>query len=429
MQNEPEKTAGNYNELRSEQPIVALPKGVIELQSEPSQAEAWQQVIQTGLRLVNAKVDEVLGEGNQLTKGQFVFPHVRLVQTEIEHPNWAGYFMSYQNEITLITGSIAENSQAQTKVFIHEYLHFLCHNGRDDHEWSAGNVPIAEGNNVGFRRHFGLDIREGREGDLTTDYFLSFNEAVTEQLAIDILPGVHETYGDYRGLLNQVIDDAVTRRLGSKNQDGSFTAWSGEQVKNYIYSCFFRGDLAGFTQLLKTTYADYDVSEQQFGLMTSREDLPSVIKNKLHDGNPGGPPPSPSQVALVVRQRLNAKTPADYVTDIISPYPGGDQGGEYDTFIRTQNITVSRKEVIEGVVYDIDTQGLIIHRGSDAADRLGYIREVLDELLTQLHNGEITAADVNAHIDELLFTTYQISMLSDGFRDFYVYKHAKLDSL
>jgi hypothetical protein len=436
MQNEPEKTAGNYNELRSAYPLIPLPEGVIKLQTEERYTEDLRGIVLAGLELVNGRVNEILGSHNRLTNRQLTFPKIKLIQTDPEHPNWAGYFLSHKNEITLIADSIKDHPLDRMKVFIHEYVHFLCHNGRDDGEEVGSNSPIAQNNNVGFRRQFGLDIREGMEDEITTDYFLSFNEAVTEQLAIDILPGIHETYSDYRGLLNQAIDDAVTLELGSKNEDGVFIPWSREQVKNYIYVCFFRGDLAGFTGLLQTTYKKYNISEQQFGLMTTKDDLPSIIEAGWFTEFPGGRPPTPSQIAITVQRRLNTKISTDYITDIVDPKPGtgdsegeNDYGIEYDAFVEANIATTHQKVIIEGVECDIDSSGLIIYRGDAAAARLNYVKGQLDDLLAQLQRSETSTADINQQIDELLFDTYRISMLSDGFRDFYIYKHTKIDTL
>jgi len=217
MQYDPEKTTGNYNEYQGAQPGVASEKGLfrLELDNEQQRPEA-EQVVRTGVELVNARIDEILGKGNKLTGRNFDPPTVRFAASLPEYPNWSGYFSPDKNMITIITGKIV-GLAGQTKVFIHEYIHFLSHNGWDEGEQLDLDSPIAEGNNVGFRRFFGLDIREGKKGKVTSDYFLAFNEAVTEQLAIDIFPDVHETYADYRGLFNQVLDDAVVRGLGSRD--------------------------------------------------------------------------------------------------------------------------------------------------------------------------------------------------------------------
>ncbi len=430
MQDDPEKFLRNYNEYDGIKPAAALREGFFQiLQDEEQLAKEPVVIIQTGLRLVNAKINQLLGRNNKLTRGDLVFPEVRFIATCPEYPQWAGYFASDTNEIGVITDNIKDDPVSQTKVFIHEYIHFLSHNGHDEGEQVDENSPIAQNNNIGFRRFFGLDIRAGREGRVTTDYFLAFNEAATEQLAIDILPNVHETYGEYRGLLNQVIDDAVTRGLGAENE-GVFQAWSRDQIKDYIYLCFFKGDLGGFTTLLKNTYKEYNISEQQFGLMTHRDDLPSVIE--LTVSAPGSPPPSPADVAMLVRKRLDSKRPDDYISDVIWPEPGGGDsdsqikyGTEYDTHVRKYAIAYSRSETIDGVQYDVDSQGYIIYHDEDASLRLDDIRDELDDLLDK----KVDATAIAERMDILLFDTYRMSMLSDGFRDFYIYKHSKIDSL
>lgn len=433
MQKDPEKTVDNFNEYRGAVLPILRAAGVIELRAD-SRLPELQAIVTTGIQLVNDKITEILGGGNQLTRGDLIFPSVRFVAAEPDRPGIAGYFLPIGNAITLVTDKIADNPRDRTKVFIHEYVHFLSHNGRDHGERVSAQQPLACRNNVGFSRGASLDIREGKEGKLTTDYFRSFNEAVTEQLAIDILPGVHETYSDYRGLLDQVIDDAVTRGFGAKNESGVFMAWSRDQFKHYMYRCFLQGNLEGLTNLLKGVYKGYDISEQQFGLMTNKADLPSVIKAQW---KPGGPPPPPAQVVLVLQQRLDAKTPADYPTDI-NPEPGNGDGkgkggesvysGAYEDFIRENEIVPTVRTTIGGREYDIDTSGLVIYRGREAQMILDSIRTEFDSLLKRLSHGKITEAEVSEQVDQLLFVRYRMSMLSDGFEAFYVYKHTRLGS-
>jgi len=57
------------------------------------------------------------------------------------------------------------------------------------------------------------------------------------------------------------------------------------------------------------------------------------------------------------------------------------------------------------------------------------IRAVLDDLLIRAGNGSIDAKHITEQMDQLLFNTYSTSMLSDGFRDFYIYKHSEIDNL
>src|SRR4051812_39902600 len=259
MQNDPEKLVGNFNEFYGERPSTSFDRGVFNLlHSVEHEAGEHQEVIQRGRQLVNDKIDSLLGPNNKLTRGDLVFPDVRFIETSVELPNASGYFKTGSNEIGIITGKIPEGFWGRVKVFGHEYGHFLSHNGLDEGEELDADTSISRKNNIGFQRYFGLDIRAGREGEVTSDYFLAWNEAVNEQFVIDVLPGIHETYGDYRGLLNQVIDDAVARKLGTPRANGVFQPWSQNQVKDYIYRCFFKGDLEGFTGLLKNIYKKYD---------------------------------------------------------------------------------------------------------------------------------------------------------------------------
>jgi len=320
-------------------------------------------------------------------------------------------------------------------VFIHEYIHFLSHNGRDDNERITNESPIALNNNIGFSRNFGFDIRRGKENTMTNDYFKSFNEAVTEQLAIDIMPDEYETYEDYRGLLNQVIDDVISQGFGAPNEEGIFTPWSTQQTKDYIYKCFFKGDLASFTKLLQNTYKKFNISEQQFGLMTSKHDLPSQIERSYISEDPNNPPPTPAEIAALVQLRIESKTPQDYPTDIIRDDSEADSidyikyGQEFDNHVSENRITFSGTQKIEGIAYDIDSQGYIIYGGEKASLILGQIQAEFDELLDMAIEGSITKEQVSDQMDELLFRTYYMSMLSDGFRDFYIYKHSEIDNL
>lgn len=427
MQPQPEKCVRNYNEYAGLRTPIPLPPGVISIETSSSSEAEHDEVVRRGIELVNKKIDEILGPNNKLTGPGVVLPSVSFVPTDPTHPGWAGCFRPDQNTIYIIQDKIKSGHLGQTKVFIHEYIHFLSHNGLDTNEQVSAERPIATRNNVGFSRNFGLDIRDGKENDLTFQYFLAFSEAVTEQLAIDIFPGVHETYGDYRGLLNQVIGDAVTRGLGSKDATGVFQPWKPEEIKMYIYRCFFRGDLDSFTGLLQTTYSEYNITEQQFGLMTHKNDLPSLVAKELAKSGPKGPPPTPAQVAVAIQRRLDAKTPDDYVTDVITDHPDSDPfGAEYDAYIKNYGIAPNTTLEVDGTAYEIDNCGLIIYRGEHALLLLEEIRTNFDRLLADLRLGKIDEQSVINLIDRQLFETYQISMLSDGFREFYIYKHEKL---
>jgi hypothetical protein len=434
MQPNPEKIEGsNYNEFQGAQ---ILPQGNIEATTWRQYTEEQRNIITTGIGRVNDKINELLGNNNELTKRGLTLPKIRFVATHPDRPNWAGYFSPTDNEIVIIQDKIEGDRLSQAKVLIHEYLHFLSHNGRDDNEQISADSPIAKNNNVGFRRNFGSDIRKGKEGVQTSDYFLSFNEAVTEQLAIDVLPGYHETYENYRGLLNQVVDDAVAVKLGLKDNSGVHNAWSREEVKNYIYMCFFRGDLDSFTRFLKEIYKKYGISEQQFGLMTHRDDLPSIIEKKLEEGDPDGRTPPPSQVAMRVQQLLDSKTPDDYITDIEDSMQAGEDdasrryAAEYDAFIEENGISpTDSMEPVGDTQYNVDNQGLIIYTGAGAQAVFAYLSSLLDSLLVGARRGEIEIAQVNRQIDEQLFNTYRVSMLSDEFKAFYIQKHTKIDNV
>jgi len=433
MQDGPEKTAGNFNEFVSRRPRSAL-LSTVKIEDEEPYTKEQQLVIDSGIKLVNTKINDILGDGNKLSSGDVHPPSIDFLDEDPEHPNWAGYFSSMQNKIALILSKI-KSPIACVKVFIHEYVHFISHNGFDDGELATDKVPLAQNNNVGFRRLFGVDIRSDKKGRITSDYFLAFNEAVTEQLAIDIFPGVHETYDNYRDLLDQVMEDAVSKNIGSNNEKGVFQAWSKDRIKSYIYRCFFTGNLAGFTQLLQMTYERYKISEQQFGLMTQRDDLPSLVENSWITNHPNDPPPSPSQVVLMVQRRLDSKTPEDYITDLIDSELLDDDdrdkvyGAEYDSWVKDNNIVSSSTKVIRGKKYNIDTHGGIIYREEEATSILESIRAEFDQLLARFEAGEVNVDYISKRMDELLFDKHTMSMLSDGFRDFYIYKHRKIDGL
>ena len=198
----------------------------------------------------------------------------------------------------------------------------------------------------------------------------------------------------------------------------------------YIYRCFFRGDLDGFTGLLQITYSEYGITEQQFGLMTHKNDLPSLVAKELAKSGPKGPPPTPAQVAVAIQRRLDAKTPDDYFTDVITDDPDSDPfGAEYDAYVKDNGIASSTTLEVDGTEYEIDNCGLIIYREEDSSSLLKDIRADFDRLLDDLRLEKIDKQSVINLIDTQLFETYQISMLSDGFREFYIYKHEKLAGL
>jgi hypothetical protein len=164
--------------------------------------------------------------------------------------------------------------------------------------------------------------------------------------------------------------------------------------------------------------------------MTNKNDLPSLVAKELAKSGPKGPPPTPAQVAIAVQRRLDAKTPDDYVTDVITDDPDSDPfGTEYDAYIKNYGVVASETIEVNGTEYEVDNCGLIIYRGEDASPLLEEIRADFDKLLADLRLGKIDKQSVINLIDTQLFETYQISMLSDGFREFYIYKHEKLAGL
>jgi len=222
------------------------------------------------------------------------------------------------------------------------------------------------------------------------------------------------------------------RGLGSKDRDGLFTQWTKNEFKNYIYQCYFRGDLNAFTNLLHTIYEEFDISEQMFGLMTNINDLPSSVHYKMIKEN--GTRPSYKEVKDQIVRQLNIKTAEDYITDVDPPKDGPKNGGgdsqavhkaAYVRYIDENDITYATTENINGTEFEIDTLGYIIYTGNAAASLLDSIKAELDTLV----NDGLNADEIITHIDELLFEQYCISMLSDGFEEFYVYKHALLDTL
>lgn len=428
MQNDPEKVLRNFNEYHGNwdaNEFVGNTGNTIE----------QREIISFGSELVQKKIQEVLGEHNKLTSGHRANPQTRFIENAPEHPNAAGYFHAERNEIAIITGKIRDDERHLAKVYIHELFHFYSHNSRDKSERINLANPIAINNNVGLRRYWGLDIRAGREGQTTNDYFLAFNEAVTEQLAAETLPNTHETYHDYRELLGRVIDDAVEAQLGTKDKAGNMQPWSKKQFTNYSYRCFLTGDLDGFTNFLQNVYRKYKISEQQFGLMTHKDDLPSVIEAKWIANNPDGTPPNPTLIKSMVQGRLDNKTADDYVSDVVLSAPENDDtnentyGKEYDTFIKDHKIVASQFVILNDKNYELDSHNGIIYHGQEASEIFDYIKTELDCLLVELEDEKNNKELVAAHVENLLFNVHYVSMLSDGFRDFYIYKHSKLDAL
>jgi hypothetical protein len=73
--------------------------------------------------------------------------------------------------------------------------------------------------------------------------------------------------------------------------------------------------------------------------------------------------------------------------------------------------------------------GYRIYKTGEAATLLRLARSELDSLLSDFSTGKITVEAIITHMDKLLFENYGMSMLSDGFRDFYIHKHARIDNL
>lgn len=483
MQEEPKKTVGSYNEFVGKPEVV----------DKANSAEAFdyskytpeqQAMIKDGLSLVHQKITKLLGYyGDELIRTKLHMPNIRFIPDDPSIPDCTGLFRPNENEILILTDRIGNDHAETMEVFVHEYVHFLAHNGHDDNELKDGNITeISKRNNIGFNRH-GIDIRKGREGQATNDYFLSFNEAVTEQLTIDLFPDRPDTevYIEYRGLLNQVIEDAVAQGYAPENAVGyRVKPWTHDQVKDFIYRCFFKGDLNGFTNFLSSVYKAYSISEQQFGLMTSKYDLPSVISMGISPDAPAGPdtPPKspglanhfadapvtpddsphtpgspphkprgplpPSYIAAKVQERLDNKTPDDYITDVIinKPGPSGvdsdsavdkkdetDYGSEYDGIISSYGVSPT-DEKLEGIDFQTDNGGFIIYRGDTAKMLFDSIKDELHAQIARYIAGDkISIQEIYDNMDKMLFEENRISMISEGFRDFYIYKHEKLDKL
>ena len=100
-----------------------------------------------------------------------------------------------------------------------------------------------------------------------------------------------------------------------------------------------------------------------------------------------------------------------------------------DDYIKEHAIVIAETRMIEGRERDIDSYGYIVYKGEEARYMLATIMNEVNELIEMLHKKEITKEAAENRIDALLFEGYNMSMLSDGFRDFYVTKHSKIDQI
>src|SRR5581483_7130539 len=173
------------------------------------------------------------------------------------------------------------------------------------------------------------DIREANEGIPTWDYFLSYNEAITEQLTIETLQkitsdifmgehgvtvGFYKTYPQYRDLLGKVMDDAI--RYGA-------TSLARPDLWRSICRGYLTGEMRPLIRLIHTTYPG--IRAKEFGLMTHVDDLPHAGEFITVPPDDRFPPRRPYRVSTDyldrLHARLNGKTNQDYVHDLGLPPP------------------------------------------------------------------------------------------------------------
>ena len=111
MQEEPKKTYKNYNELRTDGQIIDLPPGVIDI----PHTQAQQEIITSGIEMVDRKISELLGSHNKLLDETVHTPRVSFVPTDQNDPPRSGYFSPASSEIFLVLDKISDDPKAIKK--------------------------------------------------------------------------------------------------------------------------------------------------------------------------------------------------------------------------------------------------------------------------------------------------------------------------
>jgi hypothetical protein len=240
-----------------------------------------------------------------------------------------GTFSPDLNHITLPeTGHPSDSPEDLAKfakVLTHEFFHFFSHQAAGLRDNTRVHMKRVGVNTIG------QDIRSGKEGKLTWDYFVAFDEAITEELAIQTFDSIRgyvdfrmpggrpaapgETYRGYRELLDAVLQDAI--QYGTV--EGSLA-----DAQKLVFKGYLAGDAIALAKLAHRTYPGMHLKE--LGLMTSVDDLPTN-RDYVRPDDPRAPkpPPAKSLKGMVLsqdyldrlRDRIRGKTDAEYHSDVV----------------------------------------------------------------------------------------------------------------
>ena len=406
--------------------------GIESLEFSERQSDLINRV---SMNAIQARVSEIMGGDLDIPTDFFV----DLMPEEFfSSNNIAGAYYSEVNHIGLVDMYPDPDSPEAlaniTKVFMHEYFHFLS----NQYGLSRGDTPNSV--RVGFR-FLGKDIREQNKGKLTRDYFLSFNEGVTEMLALETFGLIsqdshfiksdgqavrpHEAYKGYRELVDRFMDDAIEYEA---------TGLSKADLWRMITKGYINGDLKHLTALVRSTYPG--ISIREFGLITDASELPTREDFVWTPSNGGGGknPRLSSSYLQKLRIKLQAKPKSDYDTDINSgplpPDPPSTPEGFGDV-IRTTRQKMLQEAKIQTKDNKVFTneQGQEIHEDNNGnkiysdQDWLVPTLEYMQYISSEFKSGNITEQEALFFMDDWLFRQNKISILSDGFEGFYVAKH------
>lgn len=362
----------------------------------------------------------------------------------------AGTYYSARNQILINQANHSTDSAEDLayfiKVFVHEDFHFLS-DQFSSLERGSRHLQIQR---VGVHT-LGEDIREKKRGELTWDYFLSFNEAITEMLAIEAYEKIAQNvvfidrdgntaipfkaYPEYRNLANTVMEDAI--RYGA-------TDLSKRNLWRYIARANLTGDMRSLMELVRATYPG--LSMREFGLITKASELPQESDFVWQPAGPdgGGGPTLSEEYLTRLRDTLNGKPASDYVSDVAPPPTGPPpppsplSSPAAVSFLR--EISQHRQDMVR--VIDLsptldgrftDRSGALVQQDENG-NNVHYDQtwlpdtlELLIDVSKQFRSGAISVEEAGAIMDQWLFSERRISELSYGFEEFYAVKHVLLD--
>lgn len=445
----PEQWPGAVNLVRNStrQHREAAIDAVSPLALSPNQSSAITRLAQPAIA---ATVADILGIDEPLILPDAA--HVSLLTKEDfeeYHGRWAGVYSPGRNQITINQGGhlvdTAESLARFIKIFMHEDFHYLSDQSAEIVARSFG-FDYLQILRIGFMT-LGEDLRAASLGQMTWDYYLAPNEAITEMLAIDAyariadhpifeLPGGGQAapfnaYPGYRDMVVKVMSDAIDYRA---------TRLSRRDLWRFIGRGYLTGDLRPLMQVVHATYPG--LSMREFGLITRADELPQRSDFVRQDPDDGGPDsPGPWTVSPEYRARLRGvvsrKPRSDYETDVVTPpdVPPSREAVRFLHTIRDWRHDMMREAELTYAADRrlIDRSGTVIHRDL-RGNTIHYDQTWLSEAMVlmldisqQFRGGAISIEEATEIMDQWLFANKHISELSSGFEEFFVVKHRLLD--